>query len=136
MLLTDLHPQAVLTLRFDVFLTEKEGDEACQVQLGRIFGGIKDHQGGLAGCRGWTEFRRGGMIPGSPRDGTLLQSSLTPSGSCPRTRRNAKSPKAQCYLDFYLRAVARLGGYLDLTSDTPPGTTVIWRGFARLADLI
>jgi len=39
-------------------------------------------------------------------------------------------------LDFFVRAVARLGGYLDRTSDPPPGTTVIWRGFSRLADLV
>ena len=39
-------------------------------------------------------------------------------------------------LDFYVRAVARLGGYLDRASDAPPGTTVIWRGFSRLADLV
>ena len=39
-------------------------------------------------------------------------------------------------LSFYVRAVARLGGYLDRTSDPPPGTTVIWRGFSRLADLV
>jgi len=39
-------------------------------------------------------------------------------------------------IDFYLRAVARLGGYLDRASDPPPGTTVIWRGFSRLADLV
>jgi hypothetical protein len=39
-------------------------------------------------------------------------------------------------LEFYVRAVARLGGYLDRASDAPPGTTVIWRGFSRLADLI
>ena len=39
-------------------------------------------------------------------------------------------------LSFYVRAVARLGGYLDRTSDPPPGTTVIWRGFSRLADII
>lgn len=39
-------------------------------------------------------------------------------------------------LDFYVRAVARLGGYLHRASDTPPGTTVIWRGFSRLADLV
>nr|WP_264214426.1 IS4 family transposase [Leisingera thetidis] len=37
---------------------------------------------------------------------------------------------------FYVRAVARLGGYLDRASDAPPGTTVIWRGFSRLADLV
>lgn len=39
-------------------------------------------------------------------------------------------------LDFHLRAVTRLGGYLDRTSDRPPGTTNIWRGFSRLADLV
>ena len=38
-------------------------------------------------------------------------------------------------LAFYMTAVARLGGYLDRKSDPPPGTTVIWRGFSRLADL-
>ncbi len=36
---------------------------------------------------------------------------------------------------FYMTAVARLGGYLDRNSDPPPGTTVIWRGLTRLADL-
>ncbi|GAB2208963.1 IS4 family transposase [Roseibium sp. ROS1] len=39
-------------------------------------------------------------------------------------------------IDFYRRAVARLGGYLDRASDPPPGTTVIWRGFSRLADMV
>ncbi|WP_256388276.1 IS4 family transposase [Pseudoruegeria sp. SK021] len=39
-------------------------------------------------------------------------------------------------LAFYVRALARLGGYLDRASDAPPGTTVIWRGFSRLADLV
>lgn len=38
-------------------------------------------------------------------------------------------------LAFYMTAVARLGGYLDRKNDPPPGTTVIWRGFSRLADL-
>ncbi|WP_276327956.1 IS4 family transposase [Paracoccus seriniphilus] len=39
-------------------------------------------------------------------------------------------------LEFYVKAVARLGGYLDRASDPPPGTTVIWRGLAQLADLV
>ncbi|WP_323778680.1 IS4 family transposase [Leisingera sp.] len=39
-------------------------------------------------------------------------------------------------LDFYVRAVARLAGYLNRASDAPPGTTVIWRGFSRLAGLV
>jgi hypothetical protein len=37
---------------------------------------------------------------------------------------------------FYLTAVARLGGYLARRHDPPPGTTVLWRGFSRLADLV
>jgi len=44
-------------------------------------------------------------------------------------------PNAPQDLAFYMTAVARLGGYLDRKSDPPPGTTVIWRGFTRLADL-
>jgi hypothetical protein len=32
-------------------------------------------------------------------------------------------------LDVYVRAIARLAVYLDSTSDTPRGTTVIRRGF-------
>ena len=51
--------------------------------------------------------------------------------STPKLRR-VPSPD----LAFYVRAVARLGGYLDRASDPPPGTTVIWRGMARLADLV
>ncbi|NGO90984.1 MAG: hypothetical protein GBQ79_15510 [Halomonas sp.] len=39
-------------------------------------------------------------------------------------------------LAFYMTAVARLGGYLDRSNDPPPGTTVLWRGFIRLADLV
>ena len=39
-------------------------------------------------------------------------------------------------LDFYVRAIAELGGYLDRASDPPPGTTVIWRGLSHLADLV
>ncbi|WP_420852802.1 IS4 family transposase [Sphingomonas panacis] len=39
-------------------------------------------------------------------------------------------------LAFYVRAVARLGGYLDRASHPPPGATVIWRGMSRLADLV
>lgn len=44
--------------------------------------------------------------------------------------------RARRNLEFYVKAVARLGGYLDRASDPPPGTTVIWRGFSRLADLV
>jgi hypothetical protein len=39
-------------------------------------------------------------------------------------------------LDYYMIAVARLGGYLARRNDAPPGTTVIWRGFSRLTDIV
>lgn len=52
-----------------------------------------------------------------------------------RSGREAKH-QASRDLEFYIKAVARLGGYLDRNSDAPPGTTVIWRGLSRLADLV
>ena len=39
-------------------------------------------------------------------------------------------------LNYYITAVARLGGYLARRHDPPPGTIVLWRGFSRLADLV
>jgi hypothetical protein len=49
----------------------------------------------------------------------------------PENRQNASRDLA-----YYMTAVARLGGYLHRARDAPPGTTVIWRGFSRLADLV
>ncbi len=39
-------------------------------------------------------------------------------------------------LDVYMMRVARRGGYLARRSDAPPGATVTWPGFSRLADLV
>lgn len=36
--------------------------------------------------------------------------------------------------DFLIR-LARLGGYLNRTRDSPPGNMVLWRGMARLTDI-
>jgi len=44
--------------------------------------------------------------------------------------------KTSANLDFYLTAVARLGGYLARRHDPPPGTIILWRGFSRLADRV
>ncbi|MBG6120525.1 hypothetical protein IWY39_004390 [Sphingobium sp. JAI105] len=67
----------------------------------------------------------------------------TPAAVFTETERNlldSSTPKLRRApsrnLAFYVRAVARLGGYLDRASDPPPGTTVIWRGMTRLADLV
>ncbi len=39
-------------------------------------------------------------------------------------------------ISHYLRAIARLGGYLGRKNDPPPGNMVIWRGLTRLADIL
>jgi len=36
---------------------------------------------------------------------------------------------------YCLTQLARLGGYLNRSSDGPPGNTVMWRGMARLTDI-
>jgi len=36
----------------------------------------------------------------------------------------------------YLVQIAKLGGYLARAKDPPPGTMVIWRGLARLTDMV
>ena len=55
-----------------------------------------------------------------------LLDQLTPARSAP-----AEAPT----LAHYIVQIARLGGYLDRASDSPPGNIVLWRGLARLNDL-
>lgn len=38
-------------------------------------------------------------------------------------------------LSTYLTKLARLGGHLARTGDSPPGNRVIWRGMSRLTDI-
>ena len=38
-------------------------------------------------------------------------------------------------LSLYLIKIARLGGYLALAKDPPPGNIVMWRGLSRLNDI-
>ena len=44
-------------------------------------------------------------------------------------------PAGERSLFAYVVKVARLGGYLARSRDPPPGNLVIWRSFARLADI-
>ena len=57
---------------------------------------------------------------------TGLLDILLPEGA--RRRRKAT-------LSTYLIKVARLGGYLARTNDSPPGNMVMWRGLSRLTDI-
>jgi hypothetical protein len=51
-----------------------------------------------------------------------------------RLHTNGTGPPAES-LSPYLLKLARLGGYLARAHDGPPGNTVLWRGFSRLADI-
>src|SRR5271166_180428 len=53
---------------------------------------------------------------------------LTPARKTPGDRASS--------LATYTHRLARLGGYLDRSHDPPPGNTVLWRGLARLNDIL
>jgi hypothetical protein len=48
---------------------------------------------------------------------------------------SAKKKQRPPDLTFYANRLARLGGYLDRSSDPPPGNMVMWRGLTRLNDI-
>jgi hypothetical protein len=48
----------------------------------------------------------------------------------------AAPPAPKRTVAHYLLEVARLGGYLARSKDPPPGNLVIWRGLARLTDIL
>ena len=47
-----------------------------------------------------------------------------------------KNPSEKKSLSLYLTKIACLGGYLARANDPPPGNMVIWRGWARLNDIV
>lgn len=48
---------------------------------------------------------------------------------------NDKPKASQKTLSHYLIKIARLGRYLAVASDPPPGNTVMWRRLSRLTDI-
>jgi len=50
-----------------------------------------------------------------------------------RPEKDTKAPKD---LSCYILKIAKLGGYLARTNDPPPGNMVMWRGWARLNDIM
>jgi hypothetical protein len=48
---------------------------------------------------------------------------------------NRAKRRRDATLARYLTKIARLGGYLARTKDSPPGNTVMWRGLSRLTDI-
>jgi hypothetical protein len=48
-------------------------------------------------------------------------------------RRTGQPPPQM--LSYYLKLIAKLGGYLARERDPPPWNIVIWRGWSRLMDI-
>jgi hypothetical protein len=46
------------------------------------------------------------------------------------------APAAERPVSRYLLQIAKLGGYLARANDPPPGNLVVWRGLARLTDIL
>jgi hypothetical protein len=54
---------------------------------------------------------------------------------CIYHERSPEPPKEPPTLNVAMRMVAKLGGFLERKADGPPGTTTLWRGLQRLADI-
>lgn len=54
---------------------------------------------------------------------------------CRYHQRRLEPPKQPPTLNAARRMVAKLGGFLGRKADGPPGTTTLWRGLQRLADI-
>jgi len=79
----------------------------------------------------WLTILRRAEPAGSPAAVLTRTEMAVLDGKCP-----GPEPGKPRDLDFYMTALARLGGYLARRHDPPPGTTVLWRGFSRLADIV
>jgi hypothetical protein len=71
--------------------------------------------------------------PDAPAEVALTQSEI--KTLCSLKRFKNKLPSASPTVSQALVAIACLGGYLDRKNDPPPGPTVVWRGWQRLASM-
>ena len=46
-----------------------------------------------------------------------------------------KDASGRKHISTYIVKLARLGGYLARSGDSPPGNMVVWRGLSRLTDI-
>ena len=66
---------------------------------------------------------------------TFPETRVFVKSECLILKRTGKLCDEQVDMKVYLYALAKLDGYLNRTSNPPPGITVIWRGMRRLSEL-
>jgi len=66
---------------------------------------------------------------------TFPETRVFTKNECLILKRTGRSRDKDKGIKIYLYALARLGGYLNRTTDPPPGIMVIWRGMRRLSEL-
>jgi hypothetical protein len=73
------------------------------------------------------------IAPDAPPQSALTDTEIT---VIDRTARDRSSIPGEKTLSYYLTKIACLGGYLARARDHPPGSTVMWRGWSRLMDIM
>jgi len=73
-------------------------------------------------------------VPDAPATAALTNNEITLLDRL--ANRTAKKKPQPATLAQYLLNIAKLGGYLNRTSDPPPGNMVMWRGMTRLNDIM
>ena len=73
------------------------------------------------------------IAPDAPHQSALTEVEMSVIDRAVRDRPTIPTEKT---LSHYLMKIACLGGYLARARDRPPGTTVMWRGWSRLMDIV
>jgi hypothetical protein len=73
------------------------------------------------------------IAPDAPPQSALTDTEIT---VIDRTARDRSSIPGEKTLSYCLTKIACLGGYLARARDHPPGSTVMWRGWSRLMDIM
>jgi hypothetical protein len=74
--------------------------------------------------------------PGAPPETVLTRPEIEVLGRMGGGPTTAAPAPVKRTVGHYLVQIAKLGGYLARAQDPPPGNLVLWRGLARLTDII
>jgi hypothetical protein len=74
--------------------------------------------------------------PEAPPESVLTAAEIDLLDQVEASAQPAAAARPKRTISHYLTQIAKLGGYLDRASDPPPGNMVLWRGLARLTDIL